>query len=111
MVYNSQEILKIQALHGGSGVTTIYKHIMESDIERMEMFANVSLEAGASIGYHHHSEESEIYHIIKGEGQFMDSDGSYVNVAPGDCCVIEKGQSHGMINTGGTTLEFIASVF
>lgn len=111
MIFNNEEIIEIENLYGGTGTTKIYKHITENKIERMKMFANVTLEAGASIGYHQHTDDSEIYHIISGSGLFTDADESEKPVTPGDCCVIEKGQSHGIENTGDGVLEFIAVVF
>lgn len=111
MIYRDTEILEFNDLHGGTGLTVIRKHVTEGVIARLDMFANVVLEPGASIGYHQHLDESEIYHIISGEAEFTDSDKSVKQVTAGDCCVIEKGESHGIKNTGDSFLEFIAAVF
>jgi mannose-6-phosphate isomerase-like protein (cupin superfamily) len=111
MIYHNKEIVDFERLHGGVGHTTIYKHFVEGDVGRMKMVANVKLERGASIGYHQHTKDSEIYHIINGTAEFIDHDKSVAIVSVGDCCVIEKGQSHGIINIGDDILEFIAILF
>lgn len=111
MIYRNEEVIEKEQLHGGIGRTIISKHIVEGTVSHIKMMANVVLEQGASIGYHKHTTDSEVYHIIKGQAEFIDSDASVNTVGPGACCVIEKGESHGIINIGDDILEFVAILF
>ena len=53
---------------------------------------------------------TEPYYILKGNGIFVDNDGSRTEIHPGDVCVIEVGQSHAIENPGGEPLEIMALV-
>ena len=98
-------------LHGGRGNVTISKHLGAHDVNGLDLFAKVVVEKGGSIGYHEHLEDSEGYYILSGAADFIDADGTHKPIVPGDLCLITKGQSHGIVNTGEGALEFLAVVF
>lgn len=111
MIFKEKEPLKIDSHFGGNGTIEIYKHVKKDDLENIYMLANVVLPKGTSIGYHLHDKDSEIYHVIKGKGLFIDENKEEHIVHKNDCCVIKKGQSHGIENIGDEDLEFIAILF
>ena len=98
-------------LRGGKGDVCFY-HIetKEELCGSGRLFAKIVLPAGSSIGVHEHVGETEPYYIIKGNGTFIDSDGSKVPVKAGDCCLIKSGETHGLENNSGEDLELIALV-
>lgn len=104
--------IKVEGLAGGKG-TAIVHHILEEEelMGHGRMYAHVVLPPGASVGYHQHLKETEPYYILKGKGIFIDNDGTRTEVEPGDCCIIEVGQSHGMENESDENLEFIALIY
>ena len=74
------------------------------------MFAHVVIPPHSSLGFHQHVENTEPYYVIKGKGIFVDNDGSKTEIAEGDVCVIEVGQSHAIENPNDESLEIIALV-
>ena len=99
------------SLRGGNGDVYFY-HIetKEEMCGRGRLFAKIVLPPGASIGVHEHIDETEPYYIIKGQGVFIEPDGSKVPVKAGDCCLIKAGESHGLENDSAEDLELIALV-
>jgi mannose-6-phosphate isomerase-like protein (cupin superfamily) len=86
-------------------------HLLEKDQfhNKGRLFAHNRLQPGSSIGYHRHEGDYEAYYFIRGEGMFNDNGREYP-VRAGDCTLIGVGESHGIENTGGEDLEFIALV-
>ncbi|MGI6107865.1 MAG: cupin domain-containing protein [Lachnospiraceae bacterium] len=74
-------------------------------------YTKVTMPAGTSIGYHQHVDNTEQYYILSGNGTFLDTDGSRVEVGPGDVCYIEVGQSHGMENNSDADLVMMALIY
>ena len=105
------DVKYVPNLRGGAGVIEI-RHILSKDelMGHATMYAHVIIPPCASIGLHQHVGNTEPYYIIKGEGIFIDNDGSRTVVKPGDVCVIEVGQSHAMENPNGEPLEMMALV-
>ena len=105
------DVKYVPNLRGGEGVIEI-RHILSKDelMRHATMYAHVIIPPYASIGLHQHVGNTEPYYIIKGEGIFIDNDGSRTVVKPGDVCVIEVGQSHAMENPNEEPLEMMALV-
>ncbi len=98
-------------LRGGEGTIEI-RHIL-SKKELMghgSMYAHVIIPPKASLGFHQHVGNTEPYYVLKGNGIFVDNDGSRTKICPGDVCVIEVGQSHAIENPGNDPLEIMALV-
>lgn len=72
-------------------------------------YAMVTLEPGASIGYHQHKNESESYFILSGRARCCDN-GTDVILEPGDmeCCL--NGCGHDIENIGTEPLVFMALI-
>lgn len=99
-----------QNVNGGVGPMRI-KHIL-NDKElngKCRMYAEVTLEPGCSLGYHEHSNESETYYIVKGQGEYNDN-GTIRHVTVGDRTFTPNGFGHGMANKGDTDLVFMALI-
>ena len=96
---------------GGEGHLAI-RHILTSPDEMLRKgraFAHSTLEPGASIGYHLHEGESEIYYIYSGKGEINDN-GEIRPIRAGDTIVTPDGHGHGIKNTGDDPLHFIALI-
>lgn len=112
MIFNRLVIESLENLHGGTGTVHITRKLTKEDkITGLNMFAEVTLEVGASIGYHLHESDAEAYHIVQGEGIFLDHQEVEKHVTNGDLCLITKGQGHGLMNTGNQDLKIIAIVW
>ena len=68
------------------------------------------LPKGASIGLHKHSNNEDVYIIISGKGLFTDSNGTEIEVGPGDITIARPGQSHALKNIGEEPLVFINAI-
>ena len=67
----------------------------------------MTLQPGASIGYHPHTNNEDAYIIVSGEGVFTDADGQEKEVKAGDVTIARKGDSHALKNTGTEDLIFL----
>ena len=67
----------------------------------------VRVPAGADIGIHTHERTNEeMYIVISGTGR-MHVDGEEIVVNAGDVIVNRPGGTHGLVNTGSSTLELV----
>lgn len=99
-------------LHGGRGKVHISHWIDPmDDFKGLDVFAEVILEVGASIGYHIHEQDSEAYFILNGQAIFIDHGKVERTVNQGDLCIITKNQGHGIINMGEDELKILAIVW
>lgn len=99
-------------LAGGKGVAKVYHIQTKEELNKAgRLYAKVVLEPGCSVGWHRHVNETEPYYILKGEGTFVDNDGSRTLVHAGDICTIENGQFHSIENNSDEDLEFIGLVY
>jgi mannose-6-phosphate isomerase-like protein (cupin superfamily) len=67
----------------------------------------LTLPPGTSIGQHAHTDNEDVYVIVSGTGNFIDSAGKKTKTGAGDITIVRPGQSHGLENTGNTDLVFI----
>ncbi len=77
---------------------------------RFKMVGEMTLAPGASIGFHIHENDEEIYMILKGRGLFTDNDKKTHPVGPGDLSITRKGEGHALANTGDDVLSFCAVI-
>lgn len=94
----------------GTGKVTV-KHIIdeESIKDKNRLFAKVTLEKGASIGYHDHHGEGEVYYILQGKGKYNDN-GIIREVNAGDTTFAGNNCGHSIENIGDNDLVFIALI-
>ncbi len=111
MIKQPEKTELYDGLHGGTGNIWVTRNVTKEDqLEGLDMFAKVEVDIGASIGYHEHIHDAEVYYITAGKGIFFDNGKVEKSVQPGDFCFISKGQGHGIQNTGDSILEIIAVV-
>ena len=98
-------------MRGGSGTVRI-EHLFEpgTDLKApTRLCARLLLEPGASIGFHRHENEEELFVIVKGSGE-IDDNGTVRTVASGDAVLTGDGAGHAVKNTGKETLEILAVI-
>ena len=68
------EIERRENANGGKGTIFVKRILNEEELNgKCKMFAEVTIPAGCSLGYHVHSRESETYYIVKGQGEYNDN--------------------------------------
>ena len=73
------------------------------------LFSELRLNPGEVFGTHAHHGECEIFCVLSGEGTYNDN-GTLVKVFPGDVCVCQDGEEHGIENTGTEEPHYIALI-
>ncbi len=76
---------------------------------KMRMFNVLTLIPGASIGYHVHENETEMFYFLEGNGRVQDDD-AFVDVSAGDSMATFNGHGHSVENTGDTNLVILAAI-
>ena len=112
MIKKANEIATMTELgaEGGVGVLELIKPSDYFDKpESLSFFALATLKPGASVGYHVHTGETEMYYILSGEGEY-DDNGVIVPVKAGDVTFCKNGEGHGLVNTGKEDLVFNAMI-
>ena len=76
---------------------------------KMRMFNVLTLIPGASIGYHVHENETELFYFLEGHGRVQDDD-RFHDVSAGDAMTTFSGHGHAVENTGDTDLVVLAAI-
>lgn len=112
MIKRKEELLTIEkeGLRNGKGIVKL-QHIIEGDELKGKgsLFARITIPKGNSIGKHDHTEDFEVYYILKGNGRVFDN-GELVDVFEGDVVYTTDGNEHYIENIGEEDLEFLATV-
>ena len=101
---------KIEKMRGGHG-TAIIEHLLKPDelYEKGRLFAVITLEPGASIGYHVHEGEMESFYILSGQAEY--SDGLETSILqPGDTTLTLSGEGHTIKCAEKSTLKLLALI-
>lgn len=102
----------VENLAGGKGPAYLHHIISEEELfGHGRLYAKVILPPGSSVGWHQHVGETEPYYILKGHGDFIDHDRTITRVGVGDCCLIQPGQWHSIVNNSSEDLEFMALIY
>ena len=75
----------------------------------IKFMARVTIPQGASIGFHQHDNEEEIYYIVSGAGSAVDND-EKKNVEAGDSILTRDGEQHSISCTSKDPLVMIATI-
>ncbi|HHY36913.1 MAG TPA: cupin domain-containing protein [Firmicutes bacterium] len=94
---------------GKGEVEMIHAFTKEELNGKARLCALTRIPPGASIGYHPHEGEAEIYYILHGQGRVNDN-GNIQVVGPGDAVLTGGGASHSIENIGEEPLEFFAVI-
>lgn len=112
MIKRKDELTTIETenLRNGKGTVRI-QHIIEGKKlkDKANLFAKITVPIGCSIGKHDHTNDFEVYYILKGRGQVFD-DGQIIEVTEGDVIYTADGAEHSIENIGDENLEFVATV-
>ncbi len=102
--------VEINQLFKGDG-TVVFKHLLDKEEfkDTGRLFSITTIPAKCSIGYHVHENESEVYHVISGEGIYSDN-GNEVRVTVGDTTYCSSGQGHGIKNETDQDLVVVALI-
>lgn len=107
---NAAEAERREKLGGsGTGAGDFYYVPIDGQDGAFTMATRIELEPGASIGYHKHAENEEVYVIISGKGIYTEN-GCDVETEAGDVFLCRKGCSHGLRNTGSGRLVLGAAI-
>ncbi|MEG2858766.1 MAG: cupin domain-containing protein [Clostridia bacterium] len=97
-----------EKMRGGNG--TVHLSALVSELtENVRLFSRLVLAPGASIGYHVHVGETELFYFAQGRGLVSDN-GTMVEVQAGDAMSTPNGCGHSVENTGDTNLILIAAI-
>ena len=77
--------------------------------ENARLFSTLRLIPGASIGYHVHENETELFYFVEGYGRVQDDDQFY-DVRAGDSMATFSGHGHSVENTGSSDLVLVAVI-
>ena len=94
---------------GGAGEAKFFASSLPQDGACFQTAARIELEPGASIGFHRHEDDEEVYAIVSGEGTYF-FDGGQVPARSGDIFTTLRGMAHGLRNDGVSPLVFFAVV-
>lgn len=98
---------RIQNCHNGTGGVIFREIFSEIDFESsLEHFHETIIEPHATIGYHQHTGNEEVYYIVEGRGK-MTLNGNEVEVEPGDAIITQSGDSHGLSNTSDSEMRIL----
>jgi mannose-6-phosphate isomerase-like protein (cupin superfamily) len=98
-----------EKLREGKGKASL-THLVPPETRRhCSMFAEISLDPGASIGCHSHPEDVEYYVILRGSG-IVNDNGTENAVKKGDVVITGNGSFHDIKNTGSGPLDMIAVI-
>jgi mannose-6-phosphate isomerase-like protein (cupin superfamily) len=94
----------------GGEKSAVLTHCVDCENEKnIRLLSEISLEPGASIGYHSHENETEYFLIISGSGVVND-DGKEIEVKAGDSVITGNGAYHSIKNTGAVPLVMHAVI-
>lgn len=93
----------------GTAITQLYGVVQDLHCE-MKAFNRMTLKAGSYIGLHKHENNSEIYLILEGKGEYVDNDGKTYVLEPGDMGTCKDGGTHSLKAMDGKDLVFIAII-
>jgi len=100
----------IENMRGGDGCVTKEVLLTPAELyDKGRLYAVLSLEPGASIGYHIHEGEMESYHIIGGIAEYYDGEET-VTLRPSDTTLTPDGEGHSIKSIGDVPLVLIAQI-
>jgi mannose-6-phosphate isomerase-like protein (cupin superfamily) len=97
-------------LRDGFGTTDFVQLVPKEHLPaKSRLFSLMCLEKGCSVGRHDHTNETEIYYVVEGEGIINDN-GTIRPFRKGDCSVCGGGSFHSVSNENDETLKIVAVI-
>ena len=95
------------ALHGGKG-TVRYRRALGPEVFRTNWgyVDHVVIPSSASLGYHRHDLQEEIYYVISGKGRVL-VNGESAAISTGDAVPVRLREAHAFENSGSSELELM----
>lgn len=101
---------KREHMRGGDGTATVTPAFLQGDYQsELRLYSHITLPTGASIGYHVHQGEEELFYILAGTAEFNDN-GILQTIKAGDATVTCSGQGHSIRNIGDAPVEILAVI-
>ena len=102
---------EVPQMRGGLGTTLVSKFLTEEEAHGTgKNFSVNTLPPGASIGWHQHTGEFEIYLILEGEAVVTDQERRQHQLKPGDMMLCDDGESHAIENRGDAPVSFLSLI-
>lgn len=93
--------------HAGTGlVNHVYLYTQDDLDTSLQFVLFCELEPGASIGYHQHGDNEEVYAVLEGRGMMRVND-QVREVTAGDVILNKPGWSHGLENHADVPLKLL----
>ena len=106
----SYEVDERFEMRGGKGTGRIEHRWKKDELKgNTRLFAKLTLEPGASIGFHEHDDEEEIFVIVQGKGRMQDGD-ELCELCPGDTILTGDGAGHAVESIGDQALVMVAVI-
>ncbi len=108
IVRNHQQIPECHRdLHDGQGLCDNRELFRDVDFEtNLAFLVRTIIPPGATIGYHSHGADEEMYVILSGHA-IMTVNGERRDVGPGDAILNRQGWSHGLENLSDAPVEIL----
>jgi len=107
LIKQNKDGITYKHIQNGMRGSSVFPALMANTGGIIKVASRIELQPGASVGFHCHTFDEETYAIMSGEGIF-EFDGGECRALPGDIFVTQMGMSHGLKNTGHTSLIFFA---
>ena len=93
--------------HDGLGAL-LCRHVLQNGDSEVgiQYMHDDTIPPGVSIGEHPHTRQEEIYFLVEGAGTMI-LDGVHHPIAPGDVSLVQRGHTHGLINSGQTPMRLL----
>lgn len=99
-----------EKMKDGQGTIAVTHLLQQIQMKgKCRFFGRMVIEPKCSIGLHRHSNEEEIYYILKGKGLAEDN-GIKQEVSAGDVILTGDGATHSIENTSNETLEVLGII-
>ena len=104
------EAAERKEMRGGKGTVRIENYWKPGELKaKTRLLAKLTLPPGASIGFHEHVGEEEVFIVLRGQGRVKDADKEdIVNV--GDTILTGNGAGHAIESIGAEPLELVAII-
>ena len=107
---NDLPVEQRERMRGGEGTVELaYAATPDMLPPGLRLHARITLPPGASIGEHTHERETELFYVLRGEGEMLEG-GEWKTLSPGDAASTGGGASHALRNTGAAPFVVMATI-
>ena len=107
----SYEVSVREDMRGGKGAVKIEHYWQKDELKgKTRLCARLTIEPGASIGFHDHVDEEEVFIVLSGQGKVREDGDQEAVVNPGDTILTGDGGGHAVESIGDEPLEMVAVI-